>query len=146
MIITTTIGFLLIIPQYDTTLNSREFNRQESQYNRALAHNYATTYAILKQMNASQEVINIIWDKGLINYKYAITGLDPGYREEPLKSELDGINSVDELNDIFNQSASTFVNEYNTIRDGRTFNYYTFVVLNTLGLLFIAFGNMIKRD
>lgn len=146
LVLTATIGFMTIIPFYDASLQSRDSNIEMSMLNKIIAETYASTYAILNQINASKEVIDFSLTKALTNYKMAISNQDLKYKEEPLRNELKNTNNISELNRLYNETGSTFVNEYKTKKDERGLLYSIFIVFNSIGLLLVSVLPLLKKE
>lgn len=146
MVLIATIGFMTVIPSYDTFIRGREFNIEQSTLSKVIAENYVSTYTILKEVNASKEALDFAYKEYLNNFKLAISSQDLRYKKEPLKSELNSINDTIQLNDLFLETADTFANEYNTAKNEQSLFYNIFLVFNSLGLLLVAISPLMKKE
>ncbi len=138
-------GFLFIMPQYDTELNAHMFNLKQSDFHRSMAENFASTYTILKEMNASEKVLEFASNKAITNFRFAIDTLDSDNTNEK-KNELNKMNSSEELNTVYTKTIEKFETEYNQTLSTRNSLNSIFLFLNIMGFLFEGFATLIKKD
>jgi hypothetical protein len=68
------------------------------------------------------------------------------YKDEPLKSHLESINNISELNRLYNEFATKLMRQYGLKSNERNFWYNVFISLNILGLLLATFSQLIKKS
>ena len=145
MIVIATTGFIFFIPHYDTAIESVEFNIHQSSFNKVIAEEYLSTYHIFLEMNASSEMVNMAKTKAFNNLKLQIRSQNMSYMEEPLKTELENIDNIDDLNDLYVKTSGDQTKYHNNLLYWRNLFYPLFAALNALGLIMVSIAPMITR-